>query len=130
GSGCRKTPAPRAFLRAPWLGVIQWPASVLSFAVLAVLAPALAWVVPPEPPPAVTLPQIKATRAVKPPKIDGHLDDPAWPAAPVSESFTQHYPDEGAPPTERTFVRVLYDDRNLYVAVDCWQTHSPIVRRL
>jgi Domain of unknown function (DUF5916)/Carbohydrate family 9 binding domain-like len=105
---------------------------VLSFAVLAVLAPALAWVVPPEPPPspAVTLPQIKATRAVKPPKIDGHLDDPAWPAAPVSESFTQHYPDEGAPPTERTFVRVLYDDRNLYVAIDCWQTHSPIVRRL
>ena len=75
-------------------------------------------------------PQISATRAVKPPKIDGRLDDPAWPTAPVSESFTQHYPDEGAPPTERTFVRVLYDDRNLYVGVDCWQTHSPIVRRL
>ncbi|HVY38137.1 MAG TPA: DUF5916 domain-containing protein [Polyangia bacterium] len=108
----------------------------MSFAVLvpslAVLAPALAWVAPPEPPkpPVVALPQISATRAVKPPKIDGRLDDPAWPAAPVSDAFTQHYPDEGAPPTERTFVRVLYDDRNLYVGIDCWQMHSPIVRRL
>ncbi|HVT07589.1 MAG TPA: DUF5916 domain-containing protein [Polyangia bacterium] len=108
----------------------------MSFAVLvpslAVLAPALAWVAPPEPPkpPVVALPQIRAMRAVKPPKIDGRLDDPAWPAAPVSDAFTQHYPDEGAPPTERTFVRVLYDDRNLYVGIDCWQTHSPIVRRL
>ncbi|HSS39406.1 MAG TPA: DUF5916 domain-containing protein, partial [Polyangia bacterium] len=61
---------------------------------------------------------------------DGRLDDPAWPTAAVSDSFTQHYPDEGARPTERTFVRVLYDDRNLYVGVDCWQTHSPIIRRL
>ena len=105
---------------------------MLSFAVLVALAPVLAWVAPPEPPqlPGVAVPQISAKRAVKPPKIDGRLDDPAWPAAPVSEAFTQHYPDEGAPPTERTFVRVLYDDRNLYVGIDCWQTHSPIVRRL
>ncbi len=117
---------------------------MLSFAALAGLVPALALVAPPPviPPPAtpvaqpappfqpVIRPRASAARAVKAPKIDGHLDDPAWRAAPVAGAFTQHFPDEGAAPTEQTFFRVLYDDSNLYVGIDCWQTHSPIVRRL
>ncbi len=81
-------------------------------------------------PPLPPRPHLLATRTRTPPKIDGRLDDPAWLAAVPSDTFTQHYPDEGAPPTERTTVRVLYDDRNLYLAVDCWQVHSPVVRRL
>ena len=48
----------------------------------------------------------------------------------MSDTFTQHFPDEGAPPSERTELRVLYDNRNIYIAVDCHQTKSPIVRRL
>jgi Domain of unknown function (DUF5916)/Carbohydrate family 9 binding domain-like len=75
-------------------------------------------------------PHLRAARTPKPPKIDGHLDDAVWRLAPVSDSFVQHYPDEGAPPSEHTEVRVLYDDKNLYVGIDCWQVHSPIVRRL
>ena len=55
---------------------------------------------------------------------------PVWRAAVPSDGFTQHYPDEGAAPSERTEVRVLYDDKNLYVGIDCEQIHSPIVRRL
>ena len=69
-------------------------------------------------------------RTPTPPKIDGHLDDPVWRAAIPSDGFTQHYPDEGAAPSERTEVRVLYDDKNVYVGIDCEQIHSPIVRRL
>ena len=49
---------------------------------------------------------------------------------PLSDKFTQHFPDEGAPASERSELRVLYDDRNIYVAIDCHQTASPIVRRL
>jgi hypothetical protein len=116
-------------------------ASVLSFVPLARLLPALALVAPPavipppEPPAPPTFqpqihPHVGAGRAVKAPKIDGHLDDPVWRTAPVADGFTQHYPDEGAEPTEKTFFRVLYDDRNLYVGIDCWQTQSPIVKRL
>ncbi len=75
-------------------------------------------------------PQIHAVRTPTPPKIDGHLNDLVWRAAIPSNVFTQHYPDEGAAPTERTEVRVLYDDKNLYVGIDCEQIHSPIVRRL
>jgi hypothetical protein len=120
-------------------------APVLSFA-LAGLVPALALVAPPPvipqaapsvpaPAPAppfrpLVQPHISASRAVQAPRIDGRLDDPVWRAAPVAEAFTQHYPDEGAEPTEKTFFRVLYDDHNLYVGIDCWQTQSPIIRRL
>lgn len=47
-----------------------------------------------------------------------------------STAFTQHFPDEGAPPSEPTSVRVLYDDEAIYVAVDCTQLRAPLVRRL
>jgi hypothetical protein len=74
--------------------------------------------------------RIAAVRAPVAPVIDGRLDDPAWQAAVASDAFTQHFPQEGAPPSERTEVRVLYDDRNVYIGVDCEQRHSPVVRRL
>ena len=38
----------------------------------------------------------------------------AWVDASVSDGFTQKVPHEGRPPTERTRLRVLYDDRALY----------------
>jgi hypothetical protein len=85
---------------------------------------------PTAPPPLPPRPHLIARRTSTPPKIDGRLDDAVWQTAFPSDAFTQHYPDEGAAPSERTEVRVLYDDRNLYVGIDCWQVRSPIVKRL
>ena len=50
-------------------------------------------------------------------KIDGRLDDPAWSQAAPASGLRQREPQEGAPATEKTEVRVLYDDANLYVGV-------------
>ena len=75
-------------------------------------------------------PHIAAARTPQPPVVDGRLDDAVWAAATPSDAFVQHFPDEGAPPSERTSMRVLYDDKNLYVAVDAEQLNAPIVRRL
>ena len=50
-------------------------------------------------------------------RIDGRLDEPAWTRAPALSGLRQREPLEGAPATEPTEVRVLYDDHNLYVAV-------------
>src|SRR4051794_1660655 len=63
--------------------------------------------------------KIAAARATRPPEIDGKLDDAAWAAAPVFSDFVQSFPDEGHAPTERTELRVLHDDRFLYVGVHC-----------
>src|SRR5215471_16641253 len=50
-------------------------------------------------------------------RVDGRVDDEAWMRAPFISDFTQEDPDNMTPPTESTVVRVAYDDRYLYVAV-------------
>jgi Domain of unknown function (DUF5916)/Carbohydrate family 9 binding domain-like len=52
-----------------------------------------------------------------PPRIDGRLDDEAWQGAQAIDDMVQNDPDNMQPPTERTVVKVLYDDRSVYVGV-------------
>jgi hypothetical protein len=47
--------------------------------------------------------------------VDGRLDEAVWQDAPVVEGFRQHEPFEGAAPSERTELRLLYDREALYV---------------
>nr|TFG54903.1 MAG: hypothetical protein E4H34_01580 [Hyphomicrobiales bacterium] len=51
------------------------------------------------------------------PTIDGNLSDPAWARAMPLADLRQKLPNVGAPATERTEVRVLYDENNLYVGI-------------
>lgn len=76
-------------------------------------------------------PTLPAVRALEPPTIDGHLDDPIWQKAFVETNFTQHFPDEAKAPTERTELRVLYDDDAIYVGIRCFDSKpDEIVARL
>ncbi len=47
--------------------------------------------------------------------IDGRLDEAAWSEAPLIDGFVQREPVEGRPVSERTEVRVLFDDQALYI---------------
>jgi hypothetical protein len=47
--------------------------------------------------------------------IDGKLDDPVWAQVTPMTTFSQTVPHEGDPATERTEVRVAYDDAAVYV---------------
>ena len=51
------------------------------------------------------------------PRIDGRLDDEGWQLAQPIDDMVQNDPDNMQPPTERTLVKVLYDDRSVYVGV-------------
>ncbi len=52
------------------------------------------------------------------PEVDGEiLGDPVWAAAPVLTGFWQTRPVEGAAASERTEVRVVYTEDDLYVGV-------------
>jgi hypothetical protein len=63
---------------------------------------------------------IVAARTGNPPVIDGRIDEREWaPAASVGD-FVQQQPDENAPATQLTELRVLFDDRHLYLAVVCF----------
>ena len=50
------------------------------------------------------------------PNIDGVLDDACWKSGEWAGDFTQWVPREGARPSQPTQVKILYDDRNIYVA--------------
>ena len=52
--------------------------------------------------------------------IDGILNENSWKTADVITDFTQRELNEGEKPTERTEVRLLYNDDNLYVGVWCY----------
>src|SRR5689334_8343059 len=61
-------------------------------------------------------PTAGAIRAATPPSIDGRIDDAAWVQAPIIDAFTQRDPAEGAPGSEPTEVRIVYDSEAIYVA--------------
>lgn len=50
------------------------------------------------------------------PKIDGDLTDSVWNTVEWTSDYVQNQPDNGAPPTEQTKFKVLYDDKNIYFA--------------
>lgn len=52
-----------------------------------------------------------------PPRIDGRLDDEIWLKAQAIDDMVQNDPDNMQPPTERTVVKIAYDNRSVYVAV-------------
>ncbi len=53
--------------------------------------------------------------------IDGRLDEAAWQAAPAITHFTQQQPNEGAPPTQKTDVRILYDNAAIYIGARMYE---------
>ncbi|MBV9108492.1 MAG: carbohydrate binding family 9 domain-containing protein, partial [Gemmatimonadetes bacterium] len=60
-------------------------------------------------------PQMAAVRRTEPIAIDGKLDEPIWSTAPAATGFRQQDPQEGQPATQRTEVRIAYDDEALYI---------------
>jgi Domain of unknown function (DUF5916) len=56
-----------------------------------------------------------AVRITEPITLDGHLEEPAWALAVPATDFVQRTPHAGELSAERTEVRFLYDDTNLYV---------------
>jgi hypothetical protein len=63
---------------------------------------------------------ITALRITERITLDGRFDEPAWSRALPGSDFYQRLPRTGAPATDRTEVRVLYDEDTLYVGIMCF----------
>src|SRR5438067_13775378 len=76
-------------------------------------------------------PTVTAVRVDRAPVVDGRLEDTKWSLAPAVTDFRQTDPDEGAPVSEATAVRVLYDGTAVYVGARLFDSApARIVRRL
>jgi hypothetical protein len=63
------------------------------------------------------------------PKIDGHLNDACWLEGNWSGSYLQHLPNEGEQPSQQTKLKVLYDDKNMYIAIRCYDNEPEKIDR-
>jgi hypothetical protein len=74
---------------------------------------------------------LKAVRTNMPPVIDGYGNDEGWQSANTASGFVQREPADGAPESERTEFKILYDDNNIYVYAMMYDSHpDSIVSRL
>lgn len=68
--------------------------------------------------------RVGAFRASGEIKIDGRLDESDWQQAEVVNRLRQQEPNEGSAASERTEVRVLFDDKNLYFGIRAFDSDA------
>ena len=84
---------------------------------------------------AAPLPVATASMATGAINIDGKLDEAAWARATPITDFHQQQPNEGAAPSQKTEVRILFDDHALYVGARMYDAlgrrgiRAPVSRR-
>ncbi|MDQ2889747.1 MAG: carbohydrate binding family 9 domain-containing protein [Gemmatimonadota bacterium] len=80
-------------------------------------------------------PVANAQRLQSPIAIDGKLDEAVWQTATPVTKLTQSQPHEGQPATQRTEIRILYDDNALYIGARIYDSlgargiRAPLARR-
>src|SRR5688572_12653816 len=94
------------------------PTLVVPISFAAVLCPGLllAQTNSPEPVRTITAVRMGEADVIR---LDGAPDEPIWERARPATGFLQREPDNGAPATERTEVRVVYDTDRLLLSVIC-----------
>ena len=65
------------------------------------------------------------------PKIDGLITDAAWNMVEWSGNYVEWSPNENTEPSFQSKLKILYDDKNLFVAFKCYDEEpEKIIRRL
>jgi len=68
-------------------------------------------------------PPVHAARLTAPVSIDGVLSEAVWQNGNAVTDFKQRDPNEGAAPSQKTEVRVAYDDDAIYLGARCFDAH-------
>jgi Domain of unknown function (DUF5916)/Carbohydrate family 9 binding domain-like len=74
--------------------------------------------------------EVEAFKTDLPVIIDGSLEDVAWKSAPIANHFIQNFPNVGAPATQATEVRILYDNSAIYIAAHLYDDPSLIRKQI
>jgi len=73
----------------------------------------------------------KAVSGTDAPVVDGLLDESAWDAVEWTGDYIENQPDENTPPSYQTKFKIVYDSKNLYIGVRCYDAEpDKIVKRL
>ncbi|MFC2169556.1 DUF5916 domain-containing protein [Acidobacteriota bacterium] len=64
-----------------------------------------------------------------PPVIDGNLEDTIWEKVEWGSNFVQIEPYEGKEPSQKTAFKILYDNKNIYVAIRAFDTEQDKIEK-
>ncbi len=64
--------------------------------------------------------KLMAIRVEQGPKLDGYLNDQIWQKAVPFVNFKMVEPTPGVDPTEKTELRIIYDENYLYIGIHCF----------
>ena len=73
---------------------------------------------------------VSALRIQSPIKIDGNLEESVWKQASQADSFIANAPHFGKEPSQRTTVRVLYDDQAVYIGAYLYDVPGLVRKQL
>ncbi len=77
----------------------------------------------------IVIRHITALRIEQAPKIDGFLDEEVWQGAEIATDFTQGEPNPGEAPSQKTEVRVLYDNEAIYIGAIMYDVSADSIMR-
>ena len=80
-------------------------------------------------PDSLRLKSINAYRTTVKLEINGIMDLGEWTGSPVNSEFFQIDPKELASPSEQTTVRVMYDNENLYVFLEAFDSQPHLIKK-
>ncbi len=62
--------------------------------------------------------------------VDGILNESEWAKAPAGSGFIQQEPEEGAPSTEKTTIRVVYNDNSIFIGIRAFDSSPDRIKGL
>ncbi len=71
--------------------------------------------------------RVQPTQIENGPTLDGILDEEAWLTAAIIDDFVQQEPAEGELATERTIVRLMYNEHSVYIGVEAYDSQADSV---
>ncbi len=66
--------------------------------------------------------QIDAVKISSQIQIDANFDEPDWENVPIATDFVQYSPYNGALPSQKTEVKIIYSDAAIYISAICYDT--------
>jgi uncharacterized protein DUF5916/cellulose/xylan binding protein with CBM9 domain len=93
--------------------------AILAILLLSSAAPSAAWADSLS----TTCPPVRAARLAERVALDGVLSEAVWQNGNAVTDFKQRDPNEGTMPSQKTEVRVAYDDDAIYVGARCFDAH-------
>ena len=63
------------------------------------------------------------------PSIDAEINEAAWDLVEWSGQYKEFEPDVGTDPSEQTYMKIIYDNKNLYFAFKCMQSDMSILEK-